>query len=83
MQPDPLIRRADGYPGFRKSTGPTSRDLYKDIRGAVAPPEILERVSKTHLKFSPWSPELYEECVTKQRANFVRPFRDPCPIMKC
>ncbi|KAH6666066.1 hypothetical protein B0J14DRAFT_205992 [Halenospora varia] len=56
--------------GFRKSTGSTVRDLYKDIRGAVASPEILERVSKMNLKFSPWSPELYEECMTKQRANF-------------
>ncbi|KAH8816653.1 putative beta-N-acetylglucosaminidase [Xylogone sp. PMI_703] len=56
--------------GFRKSTGPVMRDLYRDIRGAIAPPEILERVSKTNLKFTPWSPELYEECIAKQRANF-------------
>jgi beta-N-acetylhexosaminidase len=34
-----------------------------------------------NFKFSPWSPELYEECMTKQRANFVRPFLDPCLIM--
>ncbi|CZR61312.1 uncharacterized protein PAC_11208 [Phialocephala subalpina] len=55
---------------FHKSTGPAVRDLYKDIRGAIAPPEILARVSKTNIKFSPWSLELYEECITKQRANF-------------
>ncbi|KAF4622739.1 hypothetical protein G7Y89_g14286 [Cudoniella acicularis] len=56
--------------GFRKSTEPAARDLYRDIRGVIAAPEILERVSKMNLKFSPWSPELYEECMTKQRANF-------------
>jgi beta-N-acetylhexosaminidase len=43
-----------------------------DIRGAVAPPQVLERVSKTRFKFSPWSADLYEECIAKQKANFVR-----------
>ncbi len=71
----------DTYVGFHKSTEPTIRDLYRDIRGAIAPPEILERVSKMNLKFSPWSPELYEECVTKQRANFVRLVLDSTLIM--
>ncbi|KAM0563093.1 hypothetical protein ACHAPJ_001940 [Fusarium lateritium] len=46
------------------------RDLFKDIRENIAPPEILERVSKTNVKVSPWSPELYEECMTRQRAQF-------------
>ncbi|KAH7128048.1 hypothetical protein B0J13DRAFT_143270 [Dactylonectria estremocensis] len=57
--------------GFHKSTKPGVRDLYKDIRGSIVPPEVLEKVAKTNLKFSPWSPELYEECMTKQRANFT------------
>ncbi|TVY81368.1 Mycothiol acetyltransferase [Lachnellula suecica] len=50
---------------------PTIRDLYKDIRSEIAPPAIIERVSKMNFNFSPWSPELYEECMTKQRANFI------------
>ncbi|KAH8697305.1 acyl-CoA N-acyltransferase [Talaromyces proteolyticus] len=56
--------------GFHKSTKPIIRDFYKDIRGDVAPPKVLERVSKMNFRFSPWSPELYEECITKQRATF-------------
>ena len=32
----------------------------------------MEKVSKLNFKFSPWSPELYEECMAKQRALFVR-----------
>ncbi|KPM43212.1 hypothetical protein AK830_g3350 [Neonectria ditissima] len=57
--------------GFHKSTEPTLRDLYRDIRGAIAPPEVLEKVAKMNFKFSPWSPELYEECIAKQNANFT------------
>lgn len=64
-------KQCSRYAGFHKSTEPAARDLYRDIRGPIAPPEVLERVSKMNLKFSPWSPELYEECVTKQRALFV------------
>ncbi|KAI5462791.1 hypothetical protein BGZ63DRAFT_173908 [Mariannaea sp. PMI_226] len=56
--------------GFQKSTEPGLRDLFKDIRNTIAPAEVLERVSKTAYKFSPLTPELYEECITKQRANF-------------
>ncbi|KAE9374158.1 glycoside hydrolase family 3 protein [Stipitochalara longipes BDJ] len=55
--------------GFHKSTAPGARDFYRDIRGAIAPPEVLERVSKMKLKFSPWSADLYEECIAKQQAN--------------
>ncbi|RGP77279.1 mycothiol acetyltransferase [Fusarium longipes] len=51
-------------------TSQTIRDLYKDITHDIAPPEIMDRVSKTKAKFSPWSAELYEECMTKQRAQF-------------
>ncbi|KAM0248354.1 hypothetical protein ACHAP5_003527 [Fusarium lateritium] len=46
------------------------RDLYKDIRETVVPPEIVERVSETKATFSPWSAELYEECMAKQEAQF-------------
>ncbi|RFN46288.1 hypothetical protein FIE12Z_9442 [Fusarium flagelliforme] len=46
------------------------RDLYKDITKETAPSEILERASKSKAKFAPWSTELYEECMTKQRAQF-------------
>ncbi|KAF4436459.1 hypothetical protein F53441_13249 [Fusarium austroafricanum] len=46
------------------------RDLYKDIRGEIVPPEIMDRVSKTNVKFTPWSPELYDECMTKQLKQF-------------
>lgn len=56
--------------GFRKSSDPTARDLYRDITKDVSPPEVLERIAKLPLTFSPWSPELYEECMQKQRANF-------------
>ncbi|KAI7771699.1 hypothetical protein LZL87_005975 [Fusarium oxysporum] len=49
----------------------TTRDLYKDIEKEIAPPEIMERVSKTKVKFTPWSPELYEECMTKQNELFT------------
>ncbi|EWZ43074.1 hypothetical protein ACJA88_012250 [Fusarium oxysporum] len=49
----------------------TTRDLYKDIEGEIAPPEVMERVSKTSIKFTPWSPELYEECMTKQNELFT------------
>lgn len=56
--------------GFRHPKKPTARDLFRDIRGAVAPPAVLERVSKLNLKFSPWSAPLYDECMIKQRANF-------------
>lgn len=31
----------------------------------------MERVSKTNIKFTPWSPELYEECMAKQNELFV------------
>lgn len=57
--------------GFQKSTEPTTRDLYKDIRSAIAPAEILEKVSKTNIKFCPWSEPMRDECVAKQRALFV------------
>lgn len=61
-----------GMAGFQKSENPPgSRDLFRDIRASIAPPEILEKVSKTNIKFVPWSAELYEECMAKQRANFV------------
>ncbi|KAK0115910.1 hypothetical protein ONS95_012953 [Cadophora gregata] len=56
--------------GFRKPIEPTARDFYRNITGEIAPPDILARVSKLPLKFVPWSPELYDECITKQRANF-------------
>ncbi|KAI1058908.1 hypothetical protein LB507_004030 [Fusarium sp. FIESC RH6] len=46
------------------------RDLYKDITKETVPSEILERVSKSKARFAPWSAELYEECMTKQRAQF-------------
>ncbi|ENH69459.1 Amidase [Fusarium oxysporum f. sp. cubense race 1] len=39
--------------------------------GEIAPPEIMERVSKTNIKFTPWSPELYEECMAKQNELFT------------
>ncbi|KAF4340661.1 Mycothiol acetyltransferase [Fusarium beomiforme] len=35
----------------------TTRDLYKDIRSEIAPPDIMELVSKSNVKFTPWSPE--------------------------
>ncbi|KAG5747850.1 hypothetical protein H9Q69_009576 [Fusarium xylarioides] len=47
------------------------RDLYKDIQAEIAPSEIMERVSKTNMKFTPWSPELYDECMTKQNELFT------------
>ncbi|KAH8600956.1 hypothetical protein B0O99DRAFT_589828 [Bisporella sp. PMI_857] len=56
--------------GFSVSKDPTARDLYRDISTEVANPELLDRVSKLPLTFSPWSPNLYEECMAKQRANF-------------
>ncbi|OBT71020.1 hypothetical protein VF21_10127 [Pseudogymnoascus sp. 05NY08] len=56
--------------GFRKSQEPTARDLWKSITADIAPPAVLEQVAKLPLTFAPWSPELYEECMTKQRANF-------------
>ncbi|RDL35281.1 uncharacterized protein BP5553_07212 [Venustampulla echinocandica] len=56
--------------GFRGPTGPTSRDLFRDITSDVAPPDVVDRVSKLPFKFTPWSPALEEECMTKQRANF-------------
>ena len=56
--------------GYLKSTAPTARDLFRDITGSVVPPETLERVSKLPFTFSPWSADLYKECMTKQRANF-------------
>ncbi|TAQ89249.1 hypothetical protein B7494_g2412 [Chlorociboria aeruginascens] len=56
--------------GFRKPMKPTSRDLFRSIKADVAPPHILERVAKVPLTFAPWTPEGYEECMTKQRANF-------------
>lgn len=47
-------------------------DLFKDIReGPIAPPEVMEKISKVNVKFCTWSPELEEECLTKQRATFV------------
>jgi len=56
--------------GFRKPVEPTARDFYRNITGEIAPPDILARIAKLPLKFVPWSPELYDECITKQRANF-------------
>ncbi|KAF5717618.1 amidase [Fusarium globosum] len=52
-------------------TTDTVRDLYKDIQAEIAPPEAMERVSKTNIKFTPWSPELYEECMAKQNELFT------------
>ncbi|KAG8667741.1 hypothetical protein FPOAC1_012579 [Fusarium poae] len=46
------------------------RDLYKDVTETIAPPEIMERVSNTKATFTPWSAALYEECMTKQKAQF-------------
>ena len=58
--------------GFKKGDKVT-RDLYRDIRGEIeiASPEVMEKVSQSHIEFRPWSPELEEECLTKQRALFV------------
>ncbi|KAG4427727.1 hypothetical protein IFR05_016791 [Cadophora sp. M221] len=57
--------------GFRKPVEPTARDFYRNItEGETAPSDILARISKLPLKFAPWSPELYDECISKQRANF-------------
>jgi hypothetical protein len=56
--------------GFNLSREPTARDLFKSITTEIAPPNILEKVKHLPLTFSPWSPELYEECMVKQRANF-------------
>ncbi|KAF8865716.1 putative beta-N-acetylglucosaminidase [Acephala macrosclerotiorum] len=58
------------HKGFRHPIKPTARDLYRNITKGIAPPETLARVAKLPLKFSPWSAELYEECMTRQRANF-------------
>ena len=58
--------------GFRKSKTPTSRDLFRDISQTVATPEVLERVSKLHVEFVPWSKDLEEETLAKQEANFGR-----------
>ncbi|KAF4429395.1 hypothetical protein FACUT_9138 [Fusarium acutatum] len=52
-------------------TTDTVRDLYKDIQAEIVPPEIMERVSKINIKFTPWSPELYEECMAKQNEQFT------------
>ncbi|VUC35341.1 unnamed protein product [Clonostachys rosea] len=56
--------------GFKKSPDLGCRDLFKDIRNDVVPAEVLERVAKTNIIYRPWSPELYEECLKKQKANF-------------
>ncbi|KAF5546566.1 amidase [Fusarium mexicanum] len=52
-------------------TTDTVRDLFKDIQAEIVPPEIMERVSKINIKFTPWSPELYEECMAKQNELFT------------
>lgn len=44
--------------------------MYKSIATEIAPASVIERVANLPLTFSPWSPELYEECMTKQRVNF-------------
>jgi len=56
--------------GFRKSSRLPDRDMFKSITTEIAPPEILSRVQNLPLTFSPWSAEHYEECMTKQEANF-------------
>ncbi|KAH8682960.1 glycoside hydrolase superfamily [Tricladium varicosporioides] len=56
--------------GFRKSTAPTARDLYRDISQDVASDDVLERVAKLPLTYAPWTAEMYDECLMKQRANF-------------
>ncbi|KAH6684545.1 putative beta-N-acetylglucosaminidase [Halenospora varia] len=56
--------------GFRKSTAPTARDLYRDITQDVASTDVLDRVAKLPLTYAPWTAEMYDECLTKQRANF-------------
>ena len=56
--------------GFRKTNEPASRDFYRSIKTEITPPAVLERVAKLPLTYSPWSPAMYEECMTKQRANF-------------
>ena len=61
--------RAYSQTGFRKSTAPTSRDLFRNITSEFAPPHILDRVSSLPHTFKPWSPELYDECIAKQKAN--------------
>lgn len=57
--------------GFHKSTDLPARDLWKDIRTDLVPPEIMERVSKSNIKFTPLTPELFEECMARQKALFV------------
>ncbi|CAG9947287.1 unnamed protein product [Clonostachys rosea f. rosea IK726] len=57
--------------GFKRSPDLGPRDLFKDIRNDdVVPADVLEKVAKTNIIYRPWSPELYEECLEKQRANF-------------
>jgi hypothetical protein len=59
------------YTGYIRCPAAPARDLFKDIRGDVAPAAVQEKVAKTKLKFSQWSSELYEECMAKQTALFV------------
>ncbi|KEY71223.1 hypothetical protein S7711_02333 [Stachybotrys chartarum IBT 7711] len=56
--------------GFNKSADAGVKDYFKDIRHEIAPPEIMEKAAMTSIVFSPWTPEGYEECMTKQRALF-------------
>ncbi|RDW59792.1 hypothetical protein BP6252_12879 [Coleophoma cylindrospora] len=64
------VKEFFAHRGFQKHTTPTARDMYRDIRQEVAPAAVLDRVSKLDLTFAPLSPDKYEECITKQRANF-------------
>ncbi|CAG1994875.1 unnamed protein product [Fusarium graminearum] len=63
------VKEFFSHRGIYDSSHPI-KDLYKDITETIAPPEIMERVSKTKATFAPWSADLYEECMTKQKAQF-------------
>ena len=56
--------------GFHRFPEQRARDLYRDITVDVAPAEIIAKVSKLPVRFAPWSQDLYDECMEKQRANF-------------
>ncbi|KAL2062062.1 hypothetical protein VTL71DRAFT_6328 [Oculimacula yallundae] len=64
-----------GGRGFTKSTGPIIKDLFKDIRTELMAPAIQEKILRTAtekgIRFAPWSEGGYEECMTKQQANFT------------
>ncbi|PVH74910.1 hypothetical protein DL98DRAFT_658472 [Cadophora sp. DSE1049] len=63
-----------GRRGFKKSNGPIIKDLFKDIRTEVVPPDVKDKVERVvkekGLRFSPWDERGYEKCMEKQGANF-------------